>query len=313
MTLKRISIILLVAAALFLIGVGVLVYGNRTDKKAGGSAAGDVPPLVSDSAAETTVPVSASSAAPAGAGDTAASGSVPAVEDQSSAPDVLPPPSATPDTAKNGDSKLIVIDAGHQSAGNSGLEPIGPGSSEMKAKVSSGTTGAYTGIPEYKLNLEVALLLQTELTNRGYTVIMVRTTHDVDISNSARAALANEAGADAFIRIHANGSEDPEENGVLTICQTKNNTYNGSIYAQCLSLSQALLDGIVNTTGANSRGVWQTDTMSGINWSKVPVTIVEMGYMTNEEEDRLMATEDYRMLIVRGIADGLDLYFEELQ
>jgi N-acetylmuramoyl-L-alanine amidase len=132
-------------------------------------------------------------------------------------------------------------------------------------------------------------------------------------ATSARAKLPTRGRSDAFIRIHANGSVAPAENGVRTICHPKNNPYNGGIYAQCLSLSQALLDGIVSATGANDRGVWQTDTMSGINWSKVPVTIVEMGYMTNEEEDRLMATDDYRMLIVRGIADGLDQYFEELQ
>lgn len=225
-------------------------------------------------------------------------------------PSPAAPPAESPDTpAPVTGGHIVCIDAGHQRVGNSTPEPIGPGASETKASVTGGTQGRWTGVTEYELNLAVSLKLRDILTQRGYTVVMVRETNDVDISNSQRAAVAANANADIFVRIHANGSDDPNHSGAMTICMTPGNPYNASLYQQSRALSDCILDALVAATGCQREYVWETDTMSGINWAAMPVTIVEMGYMTNEQEDRLLATEDYRARVAAGIADGIDAYF----
>lgn len=208
-------------------------------------------------------------------------------------------------------ARLIAIDAGHQSHGNSDQEPVGPGSDETKAKVASGTSGSASGLKEYELTLEVSMKLKEELQSRGYQVYMIRETNDVDISNADRAQAAAGQGADILVRIHANGVDDSSVHGALTMAPSLDNPYVGSIAAKCQSLSRAVVDSFCAATGAANLGVQQTDNMSGINWSTIPVTIVEMGFMTNPEEDLLMASEDYQNKMAAGIADGIDSYFTQ--
>ena len=204
----------------------------------------------------------------------------------------------------------MAVDAGHQSRANTQKEPNGPGSSEKKVKVTGGTQGKFTGQTEYELNLAVAKKLKTVLEKRGYKVLMIRESNDVNISNVERAQIANKKKADVFIRIHANGSDNSGANGAMTICQTSQNPYCKATYKKSRKLSDCVLNGIVKNTGCRKEGVWETDTMTGINWCQVPVTIVEMGYLSNQKEDRLLATDSYRKKMAVGIADGIDEYFK---
>ncbi len=214
---------------------------------------------------------------------------------------------ATPQTGGH----LVVIDPGHQSKGMSEKEPNGPGSSNMKAKVTGGTSGKTSGLTEYQLNLTIGLLLRDELVSRGYTVIMTRESNDVSLSNVDRAQIANNAGAEVFIRIHANGSNDTSVNGAMTICQTSSNPYNAAYYSQSRKLSDCVLGAYCSATGFKKQSVWETDTMTGINWANVPSTIIEMGYMSNPTDDANMANPEMQKKMAVGIANGIDNYFAQ--
>ena len=208
-------------------------------------------------------------------------------------------------------SRIIVIDAGHQQKGSSELEPNGPGSEIMKTEVTWGSKGVYTGQAEYDLNLRVALLLRDELIRRGYSVVMIRETNNVDVSNMERAEIANRYEAAAYVRIHANSWSDATMSGAMTISQSANNPYPdcAAHYPESSRLAYCILEEFCEQTGIGKQKIREMDDMTGTNWSRVPTVIVEIGFLSNRSDDRLMATEYFRQEAAIGIANGLDEYF----
>lgn len=204
--------------------------------------------------------------------------------------------------------KIVGIDPGHQLRGDSSTEPNGPGSSTYKAKVAGGTKGTATGKPEYQLTLEVAKKLKTELWDRGYQVVMTRTKNDVNISNKERALLINESGADICVRIHADGGVSSAR-GATVLCPSSSNRYISSLYSKSKKLSEALISAYCKETGLRNRGISYRDDLTGTNWSTVPTTLIELGFMTNATEDRYMASASGQKEMVNGLADGIDAYF----
>jgi N-acetylmuramoyl-L-alanine amidase len=140
---------------------------------------------------------------------------------------------------------------------------------------------------------------------------MIRETNDVNISNKERAEMANESNADILIRIHADGSVNTKVHGTSTLYPSKKNPYVSELSDNSYSLSKKIVDAICNSTGSKNRGAIARDDMSGINWSDIPVSIIEMGFMSNKNEDKLMQTKEYQNKIVKGICDGIDAYFKE--
>lgn len=206
---------------------------------------------------------------------------------------------------------LVAIDPGHQSKAVdfSATEPNGPGSDTMKPCYTEGSKGVSSGLDECDLNLSIAEKLKAELEKRGYRVLLTRESNNVEISEAQRSRKANEAGADIYIRLHANNDEDDTRKGALTGAPSAQNPYLGDIYNSCIKLADDILNEYCEATGLDNKGLWITDNLTGSNWSEMPVTLLELGYMSNPEEDAYMADEANQETMAEGIANGVDRYF----
>lgn len=206
---------------------------------------------------------------------------------------------------------LVALDPGHQAweVDMSSQEPNAPGSDVMKARATSGTSGQYSGIAEFELNLTIALKVKEKLIQQGYDVLMTREDNQTAISNAERATLANQSGADISVRIHANGSENPGASGALVLIGSAGNPYVGSLYDQSYRLGSQILEAYCGATGMTNLGIQENDTMTGINWSTIPVIILEMGFMTNMQDDLNMADGAYQERMAEGIVNGINAYY----
>lgn len=194
----------------------------------------------------------------------------------------------------------IGVDPGHQRHQNTEKEPVAPDSKETKAKVSSGTAGVRTKVPEYQVNLDVSLQLRDALEALGCEVYMTRQTNDVDISNRERALMMNELGVDLVLRIHCNGAENSGAHGIgLYVTKT------GDIAEASLEAAEAILPRLIEATGAREDGIFRRDTYTGQNWSTVPCVMVEMGFMSNPDEDEKLSDPDYQQKLVTGMVEGI--------
>ena len=192
----------------------------------------------------------------------------------------------------------IVIDAGHG-------EPDGGAVSK-------------SGVKEAGLNLEIALKLKEELDALGYNVIMTRDTEnniaDEDKQSSIRKMkvsdinnrinIVNSSEADMLISIHMNNFE--------------NSKYYGwqSFYKKGCEYSKLIAENIQmgisnNIERENNRVALQISNIKLIDNSNIPAVIVECGFLSNPEDLRLLLTEEYKIQIVNGIIDGIEMYYKK--
>lgn len=206
----------------------------------------------------------------------------------------------------------IGIDPGHQLRANMGSEPIAPNSDIRGNKVTGGTKGIVTGISEHVFALELALILKDILEDCGAEVFMTRTTADVNITNVERAQLVNESGCSSWIRLHADGFYDRKASGVSMLIPSTQYS-SRELCDKSKLLGKCILDRVAEKTGARNRGLIERSNISGFNWSQIPVCLIECGFMSNANEDRLLAQDSYRRKIAEGIAEGFAEYYSSIQ
>ncbi len=200
---------------------------------------------------------------------------------------------------------VVVVDPGHDLRANSDTEPIGPGSAVRKIKDGGGTSGVVSGLREAELNLRVGLRLRTLLERAGVRVVMTRTTTaSTSMGNVARARIANRAGAALFLRIHADGSTDPSARGTHALHPALRRGWTDDVYADSKRAARVVQRELRAALGFPDRGLQERSDFTGFNWADVPVILVEMGFMTNPTEDRLLATTAYQRRAALGLCRG---------
>lgn len=213
------------------------------------------------------------------------------------------------DSNEENSNITIVIDPGHSSTGTSGNEPVSPNSSTTKLKDGLGATGSYTNIPEHKTNMSVALLVKKELTSKGYNVILTKQDVAESKSNIERADVGNKNNADLVVRIHADSAENSSISGA-SMHVPANNEYTSSFYKISKSYGTTILNTYVDEIGIKNRGVIERNDLTGFNWSKVPVVLIEMGFLSNKEDDNFVSNTANHPKIAKAISDGIDKCFE---
>jgi len=187
--------------------------------------------------------------------------------------------------------KIIALDAGH---GGSDTGAIGP-----------------TGVTEKGVTLRVAKALQKLLQAEGATVLMTRTT-DTEVSPKkanasdveelqARCDVGNEGNADIFISMHMDSFTNSTPSGTTGYYYTK-----GSKASQ--RLAQYVSEGVVTALGTGDRGT-KSCNFYVVKHTDMPATLVEMAFISNDKEEKLMNSEAGINRAAEGILNGLRRFF----
>ena len=180
--------------------------------------------------------------------------------------------SPSPEFAKT----KIVIDAGH-------------------GGVDAGAVGKYKKLKEKDLALEVTLKVNKELTRLGFKTILTRSS-DVYPSLSSRYTLANNNNANLFLSVHFNSSTNETASGIETLY--KNNS----------GFANSLQNALIKETNAKNRGLKYRNDLAVLNGSKMNAALVELGFLSNKNEESLISTTEYKNKLANALVKGIVNY-----
>lgn len=178
--------------------------------------------------------------------------------------------------------KVIAIDPGH-----GGTDP--------------GAVGV-SGLPEKEVVLDVSLQVANQLRAQGAEVILTRST-DVFIPLTQRVSIAETAGADVFVSVHANAHPNPSIGGIETYYYRNKSTSAASRYLATLMQRE-----LVGALQLRDIGVKDANFLV-IRQTSMPSVLLELGFLSNAREESLMRTKEFREKAANSIVRALRDYF----
>lgn len=198
---------------------------------------------------------------------------------------------------------VICVDPGHGNKKALATVKLAPKSSKKVCGGTVGTKSPYNGTTEAALNLKVSKRLKQSLEAEGATVVMTRTGSACKLNNIQRCQVAQKAGAELTIRIHANGNDNRGVHGIKVLVPDR--TYCGKdLVSRSGSAGKLMYKRLLKRTGAKAMGLVKRKDLVGFNWARNPTVLVEMGYMSNKKEDKKLQSASYQKKLVQAMTEG---------
>ncbi|WP_288479640.1 N-acetylmuramoyl-L-alanine amidase [uncultured Clostridium sp.] len=209
-------------------------------------------------------------------------------------------------SSKNKNGIKIVLDPGHSKNPGTEKEKISPDSNEMKLKDTSGSVGLISKKNEYEIAMDITLKLKELLEKEGYTVVLTKDNVETPLSSIERAEVGNRENANLMIRIHCDSFSNSNAKGSSMLVPNQRGYINKEISEKSIEYGKNIIEEYTKKTGLNNRGLQYRSDLTGFNWSKIPVVLLELGFISNPEEDKFLSSEENINTIAGGIKDGIE-------